>query len=393
MPNILYITHYSPKRHDLGGGGVRTRLIWEALKKIGNVYVVTRDENAGNLDSHFATYHVRHQYIREMFEGKLWRLTGKYGYMVINPCYTPMPLDQWFPKVHFDFAVGRYFNAFNDVRPWKNNIQTYVDIDDHPMELLKKVSIPDGYLKRLLAMKLQLYYLEHHLTGGWITKETDRLLLRKPKNYSVLRNIPPEIPSNYASDCHERKNVLVTIALFSYSPNRDGVAFFLSKIWPSIKSRFPSMEYWIVGKGLSSDEKHKWSMLPGVRIWGFVENLNCIYEQCLAVVVPILTGAGSCIKTIEALAYSRIVLSTHCGARGYENYAHRVSSVDASNLNEPILIYEDEQDFISALTSIVLNKSKVKFLEKLGRQIINDYFTFDNFCETIKERFNLGHDI
>ncbi len=384
MPNILYISRFLPSRKDLGGGGVRTKLLWEALKQVGDVYTVVYGKRNEKLDSCTSSYHPEHGYWGNMFEGRLWRLTGKICNLVINPCITPMRLDKWFPGIRFDFAVGRYFCAFNDVRPWNYGIPTLVDIDDHPLEKLN-TAVLQGQVswQSKLAMKLELAYRQYYIKGGWIVKENDKRYLRHSGNYDLLPNIPPEVHEDYNADCGERQQALLTVALFSYPPNRNGVDSFLQTIWPDVRRKYPDMEYWLIGGGLSEDYKAKWSKLPGVRLMGFVENLNKVYEQCLAVVVPVNQGAGSCIKTIEALSRGRIALSTTCGARGYEEYSMALAGQDGDNETKPILIYDEPSTFLHGLANYVFDAGNRQRLEEKALQIVKERFSFDKFCKVI----------
>jgi glycosyltransferase involved in cell wall biosynthesis len=56
---------------------------------------------------------------------------------------------------------------------------------------------------------------------------------------------------------------------------------------------------------------------PGVELVGAVDDLASEYAQARAAICPILEGAGSQIKVIEACAYSRPVVSTAFASGGF----------------------------------------------------------------------------
>lgn len=76
--------------------------------------------------------------------------------------------------------------------------------------------------------------------------------------------------------------------------------------------------------------------VPGVRVLGFVDDLGRLYEESLAVVTPIQSGAGTCIKVLEGVVYGRKVFSTAVGLRGFDP-----KDVDAAH----ICSFEDFQTF------------------------------------------------
>lgn len=385
MNNILYITNFHPSRKDLGGGGVRTYLLWKALQSVGDVYVVTPGEKTARVDDHWYTYHAQHRYIGNVFEGRLWRYTGKYGNLVTNPCYTPMHLSDWFPKVKFNLAIGRYFNAFNQIRPWKNTIPTYVDVDDHPLELMTKYDRSVSWMSKMV-MSLSLGYLEMHMQGGWIAKESDIKFIHRKRNFELLQNIPLEYGNVPTRDNEERQLAVMTVGLFSYEPNVNGVNDFLINIWSHLIKIYPKMQYWIVGGGLSHDSMEKWSSIPGVKVWGYIEDLDNLYEKCLATIIPINRGAGSCIKTIESLSRGRIAISTECGARGLEQCISNIhENVQVYN---PILCYKNLEQFIYCIDSIILNTQKRRILEEKAYSFARQNFSFDKFREIVVKKIS-----
>jgi hypothetical protein len=54
----------------------------------------------------------------------------------------------------------------------------------------------------------------------------------------------------------------------------------------------------------------------GVQFLGVVEDLRTYYDECDLVLLPIVTGGGVAIKTLEAVLYERPVLATRHALRG-----------------------------------------------------------------------------
>ena len=98
------------------------------------------------------------------------------------------------------------------------------------------------------------------------------------------------------------------------SPNVDGICWFLKENWPVLDKRF---ELHIYGDVIKMIPKNLVS--ERVFLHGRIDNLDDAYSHCDAFVAPILTGSGLKIKVVEAMAESRIVFSTPCGAEGIES--------------------------------------------------------------------------
>lgn len=109
---------------------------------------------------------------------------------------------------------------------------------------------------------------------------------------------------------------LLFVGSLDYEPNRDGLAWFLESIWPEARQRFGDrISLTIVGRG--TDEQFRpYSGIAGTQYHRDVPSLEPFYRSAGACVVPIRYGGGTSIKTIEAMAAGRPVLSTAVGVRG-----------------------------------------------------------------------------
>jgi glycosyltransferase involved in cell wall biosynthesis len=92
--------------------------------------------------------------------------------------------------------------------------------------------------------------------------------------------------------------------------NRGGVEWFVESCWPLVLAARPDARLILVGSG-SLD-------IDGSRITrlGAVDDLAPVYAQARCCIVPLLAGAGTRLKVIEAMAFGRPVVSTPVGAEG-----------------------------------------------------------------------------
>ena len=121
-----------------------------------------------------------------------------------------------------------------------------------------------------------------------------------------------------------------------HSPNVTGLDWFFESVWPQVHKRLPELEFVIVGSKMTDEMRARWAKIDGVIVRGYVENLGEAYAAATAVVVPILTGGGTCVKLVEALSYGKKVLATPFGARGLS-----VRQIEAAQIS----IFETAAEF------------------------------------------------
>lgn len=105
--------------------------------------------------------------------------------------------------------------------------------------------------------------------------------------------------------------VALMVADYRYLPNLLSVQWLIAEVLPRLWARLPHARVRFAGLGLE---------LPGaderIEVAGFVEDLSSAYAQAAAVVVPLVEGAGTPLKFVEALAYGVPVVATPLAARG-----------------------------------------------------------------------------
>jgi glycosyltransferase involved in cell wall biosynthesis len=107
------------------------------------------------------------------------------------------------------------------------------------------------------------------------------------------------------------------VADFRYAPNREGLDFLLGEVMPRVWQRAPELRLSVAGRGCEAPAD------PRVAVHGFVDDLDPLYERAGCALVPLLSGGGSPLKFIEALARGLPVVATPRAAAGVEAEAGR----------------------------------------------------------------------
>lgn len=103
---------------------------------------------------------------------------------------------------------------------------------------------------------------------------------------------------------------------FGYSPNRDALDNLLFHVNPILQSR--GLHYQILVMGLDIPEAILKTFYPGIRILGFVEDLELYLKGCQVFLNTVQAGGGIKTKLVEALAYGLNAVSTENGAIGVD---------------------------------------------------------------------------
>lgn len=382
--NILYLSENDPRNTDFGGAQ-RTHFIWEALKSKGTVYSIFFDQQFKTEEIAPNIWHVRKllkvNFIRYFFYRLERKILKPFNVLPLWPVATLLDKDinEIFPDVKFDMVICRYCFDLMEMHLW-NFPKVFVDFDDHPIEMyntLKCLKVPK-LLRPFgrLIIKKQIDFLRRRIDGGWISNPNQAKLI-KCKNgvyLDVLKNIALLPSSSYQINA-KRKPMLMIVGAMSYYPNYTGVNKFLTEIWNEVHTKYPHLELAIVGKGLPQKYTKQWQQFPNVRIMGFVNNLEIMYQNCLATIVPIYSGGGTCIKTIESMSYSRVCLASPFGTRGLE-----------SCLNSKIKglqVFNSTHSFLHALEKYVLDDENRAIAEKEANDFIKENYSKESFIRTI----------
>ena len=385
--NILYIAPRDPRIANTGST-IRTAFLWESLKRLGTVYTViypSKDIDVSQTAVRDALERDRiHVVPNKQTSWWNWlpfyisRKLMKNGSLALTPAHRMRRAIGW-EGIHFDCCVVRYIDQVANRVAWKL-APLYIDIDDLP------TTVFDQVIKRRLPIILRplascfVRFVQwrclRHAKGLWVTNETDLMRLKDRKPTRLLRNLAPRAKSDYRVDgCQEK--LILTVGLMGYGPNSQGVSWFLRHVWPEVHREFPELTYAIAGGGLADSTRRVWESVSGVRVLGFVDDLDAVYERALAVVTPILSGAGTCVKTIEACKRGRKVLSTACAARGFSGSEMKELGVD---------VFIDATSFIALLRQWIERPTAARLVRQ--REILasaEQINSVDEFNRSVRE--------
>lgn len=154
----------------------------------------------------------------------------------------------------------------------------------------------------------------------------------------------------------DRRGILF-IGNFRHPPNLEAVEYFCTKVVPRIDPLVLEQHpVYIVGNALDEKVRALGQGLRGVRMVGWVPSVQPYLERSRVSVIPLLHGAGTKRKLIQALMVRTPTISTAVGMEG----------LSLQN-GEHVLQADDPQTFADAIVRLVMDRQLWERLAAQGR--------------------------
>ena len=126
------------------------------------------------------------------------------------------------------------------------------------------------------------------------------------------------------------------IGSLDWAPNREGLDWFLSTVWPKLHRAFPELQFHVAGR--KTPPRIMSLDLPNVFVHGEVPDSRAFLREYPMTVAPILSGSGTRVKILDAMSAGRVVLTTSMGLEG-------IDAVD----REHVIVCDDARAFVTQL--------------------------------------------
>lgn len=164
--------------------------------------------------------------------------------------------------------------------------------------------------------------------------------------------------------------ILAFSGLMSYRPNSEGALWFANHVWPGVLAGQPEAQWLIIGRD-PSDEVRELASDKQVTVTGTVDDVRVWLEKSRLVVVPLLSGGGTRLKILEAMAMQRVIVSTSIGAEGI--------------LETPGLIRVDDPDKMAEIIIDLLGSKELLSLAQSNRQFVEQHYGWDQIGQRMLE--------
>jgi glycosyltransferase involved in cell wall biosynthesis len=379
---ILYITSSWP--HDLAfGGQLRALQIGRALQEIGKVTVAVVSSDTAKPDvitrtaNEFAVeplVRVNLQRNRGMLQRFKWAFNPRF--LNVHGCVA-------------DAADrNRVLNRLNDFDLiWLLNSRTpnilskwywprsVLDIDDLPSVFQRTICQNGACLSEKVKAGIQMW-LSRRRECFWrerfdvlsVCSEADRQYLGGGEHIHVIPNgfeRPTQEPVCNPTDPPR----IGFIGLYSYSPNLEGMKWFLRECWPLVKRAIPNACLRLVGKDTNGPLRPD---APDIDALGYVDDPVDEIATWSAMIVPVIHGAGTRVKIAEAFSRKCPIISTRVGAYGY----------DVKNGRE-LLLADDPKEFAAACVSLIRDRAAASAMADRAYAAFLEKWTWDTIAPRV----------
>jgi glycosyltransferase involved in cell wall biosynthesis len=193
------------------------------------------------------------------------------------------------------------------------------------------------YLRNLSKRikKMELDYLNRYDILVPITQRDNEF-------YSRIGNQKPSLAIPAGIDISEEifptdkvTDNLFFIGALDWSPNQEGLIWFIEKCWPQILKKRAYTKLIVAGRNAPAwfVEKIK---VEGLNYIGEVENAHNFMLENKIMIVPLLSGGGMRVKIVEGMSLKKPIVTTIVGCEGIDAVHHR-----------DIMISANESEFVS----------------------------------------------
>ena len=371
---ILFVSdNYNPAETPFNGDSQRTRLLYEACRRIAEVDVISF---AGEPD-------------RSMYPGRLKKWIALLPFISVaalcpKDSFKEKVVDEAVRKGEYDLIVTRYFYRAVKCGLWKYRNKLVVDCDDAlPFFFLNQMS-PSSALTSRVRLRLSAFKMKRSARRT-VRQMHAAFFAGEPTAKASGGVFLPNIPY-YKDGCVDAEmgapiKRILFVGQLEYQPNKEGLSHFLKFIYMPLRERLPNVQMHVVGLINNEELRQYWQSFPHVTVTGFVDDLKQEYEQSHVVVVPIYRCGATNIKLLEAMAMNRACVTTN---EAYSKMDGRFEK------GKSLLVAENDEAFVEALVTLLTDEQINLSIAHQGKAMMDRYYSFDAFCGIVKNAVGIA---
>jgi len=197
-----------------------------------------------------------------------------------------------------------------------------------------------------------------------------------PNTQYPISVLPNGVALDYFTPSVEPRqpDTLVFTGKMSYHANITAALYLVEEIMPIVWAQRPQVRVWIVGKDPPRQlQSCTAENDPRITVTGTVPDIRPYLRQATVSVVPLVYGAGSQFKVLEAMACGTPVVAT----------PQAVSALDVVN-GEHALVAEGPQAFAAAVLRLLDDAALRQALGQAGRRYVEQHHDWREIVERLE---------
>jgi polysaccharide biosynthesis protein PslH len=160
-------------------------------------------------------------------------------------------------------------------------------------------------------------------------------------------------------------HTLIYNGSLTFSANYQAVAYFLKEIYPVVRNNTSDTRFIVTGSTQGVNLKLL-QQDPSVHFTGFVPDVRTVVASAAMCVAPILSGGGTRLKILEAMALGTPVVTTTKGAEGIQ-----------ATHDKHLLIADNPQDFVAQIKRLFDDPGLRQHIASEGRKLVEELYCWD----------------
>jgi glycosyltransferase involved in cell wall biosynthesis len=165
---------------------------------------------------------------------------------------------------------------------------------------------------------------------------------------------------------------VVFVGALDYDPCEKGVWYFCTEILPILRQQMSDIRFVVVGRNPSARLRMLARADNDIVLTGCVDDVRPHVHRAGVFVVPLLSGSGTRLKILEALAMGVPVVSTTIGAEGI-----------AGTNGVHFRIADTAADFARTVLQVLRNPQDAESLREAGRLLVKERYSWQTVCRRL----------
>jgi polysaccharide biosynthesis protein PslH len=226
---------------------------------------------------------------------------------------------------------------------------------------------------RLFSIRRVERRLFRHADAVIATSDRDATAYRRLVDGADIEVVPNAVDASRYSSLVRKPDAgsVLFVGSLDYFPNSNGLRWFLGEVWPRITNRISDAHLHVVG---DLPPNATFPENETVTFTGVVDVLDPYLERAAVSVCPLLEGAGTRLKVIEALAAGIPVVATPKGVEGL-----------ALSHGHDLLVADDAAGFADAVIAVLSDARLAASLASHGRRTAAQSYTWEAVDRAIRD--------
>jgi glycosyltransferase involved in cell wall biosynthesis len=225
---------------------------------------------------------------------------------------------------------------------------------------------------------------------GWLVGQFDRVLVTSQVDKVALEELPSGtrrgassiaiLPNGVdlgyfsPSDAPRKKDTLAFTGKMSYHANITSALYLVREIMPLIWRERPAVNVWIAGKDPPRSIEQLAAEDDRVYVTGTVPDLRPYLHQTTVAVVPLVYGAGTQFKVLEAMACGAPVVATPRAVGGLQ-----------AQVGTDLVVAEEAEAFADAVLGLLADPARRASLSRAGRRYVESEHGWGQIVNRLQE--------